>query len=606
MNTSPEAAGADFQARTGERLRSSRGSLRPLRSLLPVVQRHWPDAVWAGVFLLASTSATFAITFAVRSLADRGIALHSLSAINTEFLRLGVAVVALALATAGRFYFINKLGERVVADLRIAVFCQVIAQDQSWFGITTVGDVISRLTNDLTIVENMVGSSVAVAIRNLLILFFGLVLLVHINPAFTGLVIVLAGLSVVPLLVLGMRVRRLSFAAQTRFSDALQYAGETLQAVDTVQAFGREQTAKDRFTSIVETAFRASSARVRARTVMTGGAMILVATGVGLVLWRASAAAFVTHPVTAGALLQFVFVSVLTAGAVGSLGEAWGDVEKTAGAMGRIGELLEARPAVVAPKNATRLPRPSRGEVTFEGVGFAYPGRPDSAVLADFNLDVRAGERVALVGPSGAGKTTVFRLLLRFYDPQSGAVRIDGVKIVDADPAEVRRRLAWVAQDAPLFSGTVLENLRFATDEVDEAELISAARAAQAEGFVSAMPMGFATQLGERGNALSGGERQRIAIARAVARNAPILLLDEATSALDAENESAVQRALEEAMRGRTTLVIAHRLATVMKAHRIVVIDRGRVVDEGVHSELVARGGLYARLAALQFGALEV
>ena len=334
---------------------------------------------------------------------------------------------------------------------------------------------------------------------------------------------------------------------------------------------------------------------------MTALVMMLVAGGVGVVLWRASLAAFVDHTMTAGALLQFVFLSVLAAGAVGSLGETWGDVQKTAGAMERIGDLLAARPAIAAPPRPVPLPKPARGEIAFDGVVFAYPGRPDLPALNGFDLTVKPGERVALVGPSGAGKSTVFRLLLRFYDPQAGAVRIDGVDLREADPAQVRARMALVAQDAPLFSGSALENLGFGGGEASREALIAAARAAQADAFLAALPQGFDTPLGERAKTLSGGQRQRLAIARALVRGAPILLLDEATSALDAENERLVQQALHEAMTGRTTLVIAHRLATVLKADRIVVMDAGRVVETGTHTELSAKGGLYARLADLQF-----
>jgi ATP-binding cassette subfamily B protein len=335
---------------------------------------------------------------------------------------------------------------------------------------------------------------------------------------------------------------------------------------------------------------------------MTALVMILVTGGIGLVLWRASLAAFVDHTMTPGALLQFVLLSVLAAGSTGSLGEAWGDVQKTSGAMARISEIMDATPAIAAPAHPRPLPTPAQGAVSFENVSFAYPGRPELAALNDFDLNVRPGERVALVGPSGAGKSTVLRLLLRFYDPQAGVIRLDGVDIREADPAEVRARMALVAQDAPLFSGSAMENLRFGREQASDADLMAAARAAEADGFITALPEGYNTALGERAKTLSGGQRQRVAIARALVRGAPILLLDEATSALDAENERLVQRALHDAMVGRTTLVIAHRLATVLNADRIVVMDGGRVVETGTHAELTARGGLYAKLAKLQFG----
>ncbi|HEY5107515.1 MAG TPA: ABC transporter transmembrane domain-containing protein [Caulobacteraceae bacterium] len=579
-----------------------RRSLQPLAQLGPFIGAHRIDAVLTGGFLAFSTTATIGLTFAARSLADRGLASHSAGEISQYFLILALVIAVLALATAGRFYFTSKLGERVVADIRVAIYGNVITLDPGYFLETRTGEVLSRMTTDLTIVENMVGASVSVALRNLLNVIAALTVMVVLNPSLTGFVGLLALLILVPLFAVGRRVRRLSVSAQARFAEAVGYAGETLDGLETVQAFGHEATALRRFRDAVETAFQVSMARIAARAGMTALVMMLVAGGVGLVLWRASVAAFVDHTMTPGALLQFVFLSVLAAGAVGALGETWGDVQKTAGAMERIGDLLNARPVIARPAHPTPMPSPARGDVAFRDVVFAYPGRPDLPALKGFDLTVRAGERVALVGPSGAGKSTVFRLLLRFYDPQGGAVSIDGVDLRLADPAAVRARIALVDQDARLFSGSALENLAFGKARASRLELLDAARAAQAEPFLAALPEGFETPLGERGKTLSGGQRQRVAIARALVRQAPILLLDEATSALDAESEGLVQRALHDAMTGRTTLVIAHRLATVLKADRIVVIDKGAVVDSGTHGELAARGGLYARLAQLQFG----
>jgi ATP-binding cassette, subfamily B, bacterial len=443
-----------------------------------------------------------------------------------------------------------------------------------------------------------------VALRNLITFVGAFAWLVWLSPGYTGLVVLVGAAVIVPLIAVGRIVRRLSASAQERFAEAVAYAGETLDGLDTVQAFGRERSAADRFAAAVEAAFRASVARITARAVMTALVMALLFGGVGFVLWRAALGAFVAHDphMTGGVLLQFVFLAILAGGSVGSLGETWGDVQKTSGAMERISEILQARPAIAAPAHPTPLPSPPRGEAAFEDVTFAYPGRPDLPALSGFSLAVRPGERVALVGPSGAGKSTVFRLLLRFYDPQAGAVRLDGVDLRDADPAAVRERMALVAQDAALFSGSALDNLRFGREEATADELRAAAKAAEAEGFLRALPQGLETPLGDRARTLSGGQRQRLAIARALVRDAPILLLDEATSALDAENERLVQRALADAMSGRTTLVIAHRLATVLAADRIVVMDEGRVVDEGTHTELIGRAGLYARLAKLQFG----
>jgi len=582
--------------------RPARRDLGPLRRLAPLIRAHLGDAILATLFLLLSTAATTGLTFALRWMADKGIATHSAALIGRWFGVLALVAAGLAVATAGRFYFVTRLGERVTADLRIRLYAHVMTLDQAWFLKVRTGEVLSRMTTDLTLVESMVGSTISVALRNILTVSVALVVLIIVNPALTGFVALLGVLILAPLFVVGRQVRRLSVRAQERFADAIGYAGETLDALDTVQAFGREGRASARFQSAVETAFRVSVARVGARALMTGLVMIMVFGGIGLVLWRASLAAFVDHSMTPGALLQFVFLSVLAAGGVGSLGEAWGDIQKTAGAMARISEVMDAHPSIAAPPHPRPLPTPARGAVAFQKVVFAYPGRPDLAALNGFDLAVRPGERVALVGPSGAGKSTVFRLLLRFYDPDAGAVMLDGVDIREADPAEVRARIALVSQDAPLFSGSALENLRFGREDATTGEVEAAARAAEAWGFLSLLPGGVDAALGERGKTLSGGQRQRLAIARAMLRQAPILLLDEATSALDAENEHLVQRALQDAMTGRTTLVIAHRLATVLAADRIVVMDEGRVVESGTHGELVARGGLYARLARLQFG----
>ncbi len=581
-----------------------RRDLRPLASLWPLVRAHAADALAAGGFLLLSTAATLGLTWALRLVIDRGVGGRTTGSVDRYFLLAALIGAALALATAGRFFFINRLGERVVADLRERLYRHVLTLDQAFFLKVRTGEVLSRLTTDLTIVENMVGSSISVALRNILIFVAGFVWLVWLSPGFTGLALLVGVLVILPLFAVGRVVRRLSAHAQSRFAEAVAYAGETLDGLDTVQAFGREASAATRFSAAVETAFNASVARIGARAVMTALVMTLLFIGVGFVLWRAVLASLVDpQHFSTGVLAQFIMLAILVGGSAGALGETWGDVQKTAGAMERINEILAARPAIAAPASPKPLPVPPRGEIGFEDVTFAYPGRPDLPALAGFSLHARPGERVALVGPSGAGKSTVFRLLLRFYDPQSGAVRLDGVNLQDADPAEARARIALVAQDAPLFSGSALDNLRFGREGATDADLRAAASAAEAAGFIEALPEGFATPLGERAKTLSGGQRQRLAIARALVRGAPILLLDEATSALDAESERLVQRALADAMQGRTTLVIAHRLATVLAADRIVVMDEGRVVEEGTHADLVAKGGLYARLAKLQFGA---
>jgi ATP-binding cassette, subfamily B, bacterial len=584
--------------------RPPRRDLRPLAGLAPYVRAHWKDALASAAFLLVSSAASLTLPLILRLLIDRGVGAHTAAALDRFFGLAALDAAVLALATAGRFFFISRLGERVVADLRQALYRHVMALDQAFFLTTRTGEVMSRLTTDMTIVEAMVGGSVSVALRNLITFVGAFAWLIWLSPGYTGLVVLVGAVVIAPLIVVGRLVRRLSAGAQARFAEAVAYAGETLDGLDTVQAFGREASAGARFGAAVEAAFRASVARITARAGMTALVMVLLFGGIGFVLWRAALDAFVAHDphMTGGVLIQFVFLAVLAGGSVGALGETWGDVQKTAGAMERVGEILAARPAIAPPPEPKPLPVPPRGEVAFEHVGFAYPGRADLPALSDFSLAVRPGERVALVGPSGAGKSTVFRLLLRFYDPQTGAVRLDGVDLKDADPAEARGRIALVAQDAALFSGSAFDNLRFGREDATVDELRAAARAAEAEAFIAALPHGFDTPLGERAKTLSGGQRQRLAIARALVRGAPILLLDEATSALDAESERLVQRALADAMTGRTTLVIAHRLATVLAADRIVVMDAGRVVDEGTHTELIARGGLYARLAKLQFG----
>ena len=446
----------------------------------------------------------------------------------------------------------------------------------------------------------MLTTSVSYALRNFFTLIGGVILLFFVSPKLTGFVLLIVPILIVPLFIFGRQVRKLTVKSQDTFANAVGFAGESVDAIETVQAFGREKSAIGRFSAAVEEAFGVSLVRMRARAVMTAMIIVVMFGGVTLVLWL-GAQDVIAGTMTPGALLQFVLLSVFAAGAVGALGESWGDVQKAAGAMERIDELMRAVPAIAPPANPVALPQPPRGEVSMSAVDFAYPGRPDLPALKGFSLTVRPGETVALVGPSGAGKSTVFRLLLRFYDPQSGLVSVDGVDVRAADPIAVRERFAWVSQEAPLFSGSALENIRFGREAATLAEARAVADEAQALGFIEALPQGFDTPLGERGKSLSGGQRQRLAIARALVREAPILLLDEATSALDAENERLVQAALDQAMEARTTLVIAHRLATVLRADRIVVMDGGQVVEEGTHAELTAKGGLYARLAALQF-----
>ena len=594
------AALATSMSEAGAKRARSR-NVRTLGRLLPFVRAHWGHAAAASFFLLFSTAATLGLTAAARLIVDKGFASGSAAQLDRTFLTgLGVVTV-LALATACRFFFVSVLGERVVADLRKAVYRHILTLDAAYFLKVRTGEVLSRLTTDITLVETMVGTSASVALRNTLSVIGATIVMFTVSPAMTFMVMGLAPVVIAPLFIFGRRVRTLSTKAQDRFADAVGYAGESLDALETVQAFGREGSADRRFGESVEVAFKAAVGRIRARATMTVIVIALIFGGVAFVLWRA-AHSVLSGGMTSGTLIQFVFLSIMAASAIGALGEVWGDVQKAAGAMQRIGEVLDARPGIAAPPKPKALPAPARGEIAFEGVTFAYPGRPDLPALRGFDLAVKPGETVALVGPSGAGKSTVLRLLLRFYDPQTGAIRLDGVDLRDADPGEVRARMALVAQDSALFSGSAIENIRFGRKDATVEQIHAAARAAEAEGFIKALPEGFDTPVGERAKTLSGGQKQRLAIARALVRDAPVLLLDEATSALDAENERLVQKALESAMGERTTLVIAHRLATVLRADRIVVMEDGAVVEQGTHAALVKKGGLYARLAQLQFG----
>ncbi|WP_426041217.1 ABC transporter transmembrane domain-containing protein [Brevundimonas sp. TWP2-3-4b1] len=594
-------AGAVLVEQMGEAgaRREKRKDVRPLLRLWPYLMQHRLDAVIAGFWLLGSTAASLGLTATARGAIDHGFE-NGGADINRWFLILGLNAVILGVATAVRYFYVTKTGERMIADLRKALFDRILTLDPSFFARMRTGEVLSRLTTDIALVETLLTTSVSFALRNFLTLIGGVILLFIVSPKLTGLVLLTAPLLLAPIFLFGRSVRKLTVKSQDRFANAVGFAGESVDAIETVQAFGRVRSAVDRFGAVVEEAFGVSIVRMRARAWMTAVVIVVIFGGVTLVLWL-GAQDVIRGAMTPGALLQFVLLSVFTAGAVGALGESWGDVQKASGAMQRIDELMKAQASIAAPEHPVALPSPPEGRVAMAGVRFAYPGRPDLPALKGFDLTVRPGETVALVGPSGAGKSTVFRLLLRFYDPQEGAVSVDGVDVRSADPAEVRGRFAWVSQEAPLFSGSALENIRFGREEASEDEVRKAAEEAQALTFIDALPEGFATPLGERGKSLSGGQRQRLAIARALARDAPILLLDEATSALDAENERLVQAALDLAMQGRTTLVIAHRLATVLRADRIVVMEDGVAVEEGTHHELVAKGGLYARLAELQF-----
>lgn len=596
-------AGAQLVEQMGEagERRERRRDVRPLGRLVPYAMRHKGHVAMAGVWLILSTAASLALTVAARGAIDNGFE-NGGAQLNLWFLLLGANALFLGFATAVRYYLVTKTGERVIADLRKGLFGRILTLDPAFYASMRTGEVLSRLTTDIALVETLLTTSVSFALRNFLTLIGGTVLLFIVSPKLTGLVLLVVPVLLGPIFLFGRRVRKLTVASQDRFANAVGFAGESVDAIETVQAFGREASAIARFGAAVEAAFGVSLVRMRARALMTAMVIVVMFGGVTLVLWL-GAQDVIQGRMSPGALLQFVLLSVFAAGAVGALGESWGDVQKAAGAMERIDELMRAEAAIRPPESLTILPEPPTGEVSMSAVQFAYPGRPDLAALKGFSLTVRPGETVALVGPSGAGKSTVFRLLLRFYDPQAGVVSVDGVDVRAADPVAVRGRFAWVSQEAPLFSGSASENIRFGREAASDEEVRAAAEEAQALGFVEALPEGFDTPLGERGKSLSGGQRQRMAIARALVRDAPILLLDEATSALDAENERLVQAALDQAMQGRTTIVIAHRLATVLRADRIVVMEDGRVVQEGTHQSLMAQGGLYARLAELQFRA---
>ncbi len=583
---------------------TGRRRARPLLRLAPLVRAHPVDAALGMTFMLISSGAILCLTQGVRWVIDGGFAIRTTGALVRVFLMAGAVAAVLAVATGLRLYFLIKLGERVVADLRKRLFRHVLGLDQAHFLKQRTGEVLSRLTADMAIVEAVVGNVVPVAIRNAVTLAGALVWMLLVSPGFTALVLLLIPLVLTPMLVMSRRLHRLSARAQDRFAQAMGQAGEGLGAIDTVQAFGQEDAVAGRFNAAVESAFEASRAQIRARGLLSFLMIVLIAGGMLGLLFRSALAVIVDRSLTPGALVQLLGLAFVAANAVKDLSEVWGQVQKASGAAERIVAMLDTVPAIRAPDRPEPMPRPARGEIAFEAVRFAYPGRAGPPALDGFSLAVRPGERVALVGPSGAGKSTVLRLLLRFYDPDAGVVRVDGVDLTRADPAEVRGRMALVAQEAPLFSGSAADNIRFGRPAATDGAVRAAALAAQAEGFLAALPQGFDTLVGEHAKTLSGGQRQRLAIARALIRAAPILLLDEATSALDAESERLVQQALLQAMRGRTTLVIAHRLATVLEADRIVVMDAGRVVEEGRHGELIARGGLYARLAKLQFAPL--
>ncbi|WP_363796517.1 ABC transporter transmembrane domain-containing protein [Lysobacter firmicutimachus] len=575
-----------------------------LRTLWPFVRKHRGLFVAWLFALAASSTATLSLPVAFKTMIDQGFAQSAAGggsgAIDRAFLLLFAVAVALALATAVRFYFVSVLGERVVADLRETLYNHLITLDVGFHDRNRSGELISRLTADAELLRSVVGSSMSVALRSAVTVVGSLAMLFVTSPRLALYALVAIPLAVLPIVIGGRRLQKISRASQDRVADANALASETLGAVRTVQAHAREPYERGRFNESLLIAIKAASRRISAQAWVTAIAITLVFGAITLVLWS-GAHDVVAGRMSAGTLGQFVLYALIGGGSVGALAEVWNDLQRAAGGMSRIGELLEETNAVTAPAQPRALPQPVRGELVFDRVGFHYPMRPDLPALEDFSLRVRPGETVALVGPSGAGKSTVFSILLRFHDPQQGAVSVDGADVRELDPAALRQSIALVPQQPTIFAASARDNIRYGRLEASEAELEQAVSAAHAADFIQALPGGLSAELGERGTRLSGGQQQRIAIARALLKDAPILLLDEATSALDAQSERAVQQALETLMQGRTTLVIAHRLATVLKADRIVVMDRGRIVAEGTHEQLLAQGGLYAELAKLQF-----
>jgi ATP-binding cassette subfamily B protein len=577
-----------------------KAKLRPLRLLVPFVMRYRGRAAAAVVALLVAAVTTLVVPVAVRRMIDFGFDAEHIGLIDQYFGVMIAVAAVLALASASRYYLVTTLGERVVADLRAAVFSHLVSLSAPFFDTARTGELTSRLTADTTQIKSAVGSSLSVALRNLVLFLGSVTMMVVTSPKLSGFVLAAIPLIVLPLVAFGRAVRRRSRAAQDTLADASAYAAELIGGVRTLQAFTNEPLASGRFGQAVERAYGAAIQSTKARSVLTAIIIFLASGSVVVILW-AGAQEVIADAITAGRLSQFVLFAVFAASALGQLSEVWGELSQAAGSAERLAELLAIAPEIRAPAHPRPLPPMPRAEVAFDAVRFAYPARPDADVLDGVSFKVKPGEKLAIVGPSGAGKSTIFHLILRFYDPKSGIVTFDGVRLPDADPAELRRHIALVPQDTAIFGMSIRDNIRFGRPHASDAEIERAAEDAAAAGFIRALPQGYDTPVGERGITLSGGQRQRIAIARAILREAPLLLLDEATSSLDAESETLVQMALTRLMQGRTTLVIAHRLATVLSCDRILVLDHGKIVEEGTHDSLVARDGLYARLAKLQF-----
>lgn len=583
-----------------------KGSIATLRGLLKFLLPYKKQFALAGIALLVAAAATLAIPYAFRQMIDLGFGangIHDTGSINTYFLALfGVACI-LALATAARFYMVSWLGERVTADVRNAVYSHVVTQSPQFFETTQSGEVLSRLTTDTTLIQTLIGTSISMALRNTLLFAGGLVMLFVTSIKLSSIILLMLVATVLPIVWFGRRVRSLSRDSQDRVADSSALAGEILNAMSTVQAFTHEKIESGRFSKTVEDAFKTAMRRIRARSLLTMIAILLIFGAIVFVLWL-GAHAVIDGTMSGGELGQFILYSAIVAGAIGALSEVVGDAQRAAGATERLLELLAVQSPISSPAVPLALPprRANGSSLALDMVSFHYPSRPLTPAISNFSVAIKAGETVAVVGPSGAGKTSLFQLLLRFYDPQEGVIELDGVDIRQLDLHALRNTIGIVPQDTVIFSANAMENIRYGRPDANDEEVIAVAKMAAAHEFIERLPEGYRSFLGERGVRLSGGQRQRIAIARALLKNPPLLLLDEATSALDAESERLVQSALEAAMVGRTTLVIAHRLATVQRAHRIIVMEHGHIVETGTHASLVAAGGLYASLAALQFG----